>query len=121
MEAACRGAKAEGGLTIGIIPGKRKEDANSFVDIIIPTNIGYARNTMVVLAGDAVVAVSGGAGTLSEICYAWVFDKPVVAMVGVGGWSERMAGEQIDSSRPDQVMQASTPEEAIEKLKPFLK
>ncbi|MHA1730923.1 MAG: TIGR00725 family protein [Promethearchaeota archaeon] len=120
MEAACRGAKAEGGTTIGIIPGKDKADANRFVDIIIPTNIGYARNTMVVLAGDAVIAVAGGAGTLSELCYAWVFKKPVVAMTGVGGWSNEMAGSKLDGSRGDEILSASTPQEALDKLEPLL-
>lgn len=116
MEAACRGAKEEGGLTIGILPGKHKTDANEFVDICIPTNIGYARNTMVVLAGDAAIAVGGGAGTLSEICYSWVFKKPVVAMTGIPGWSARMAGERIDPSRTDQVMSAATAAEALDLL-----
>jgi hypothetical protein len=67
MEAVCSGFKAGGGLTIGIIPGYDKKDANKFVDIVIPSGLGLARNVLVVKAADVVVALPGRAGTLSEI------------------------------------------------------
>ncbi|RKY32235.1 MAG: TIGR00725 family protein [Candidatus Omnitrophota bacterium] len=80
MEAVCSGFKANGGLTIGIIPGYDKKDANPYVDIIIPTGIGLARNVLVVKSADIVVALSGQAGTLSEIAYCLQFGIPVFSL-----------------------------------------
>ncbi len=70
MAAACRGAKAQGGRTVGILPGCDPAEANSWVDIVIPTGIGEARNALVVRSGEAVIAIGGGYGTLSEIALA---------------------------------------------------
>ena len=83
MKEACRGAKAAGGLTIGILPGKEKSDANEFVDIALPTTIGYSRNVMVAASADIVIALPGSFGTESEICYARVYGRPVI---NLGGW-----------------------------------
>ncbi|MBF0619307.1 MAG: TIGR00725 family protein [Candidatus Omnitrophica bacterium] len=83
MEAACRGAKAGGGLTIGILPGNTKADANPFVDIALPTTIGYSRNVIVAASADIVIALPGSYGTESEICYACVYGRPVI---NLGGW-----------------------------------
>ena len=80
MEAVCRGAKAEGGTTIGILPGERREQANEYVDHPIATGLGHARNALVPLNGDAVIALTGGVGTLSEIGFAGVYDRPVVGL-----------------------------------------
>ena len=77
MEAACRGAKEAGGVTIGIIPGEDKNRANRFVDIVIPTGMGFSRNTLVVGTGDVVVALPGEYGTLSEISFALIGKKKV--------------------------------------------
>ncbi len=83
MEAASRGAKKAGGLTIGIIPGEDKHDANAFVDIVITTGMGYSRNTIVAGTADMVVAFPGEYGTLSEIGFALNAKKPVY---GFGTW-----------------------------------
>ena len=83
MEAACRGAKEAGGTTVGILPGLAREEANEFVDVAIPTGLGEMRNALVVRAVDAVVAVGGAWGTLSEIAFARIAAKPVF---GVGSW-----------------------------------
>jgi uncharacterized protein (TIGR00725 family) len=83
MEAVCRGAKSEGGLTVGILPGNNRRDANPYVDIPIITGIGYARNSIVAKSGQAVVAVGGKYGTLSEIAYA-LQDK--IPVIGLGTW-----------------------------------
>jgi uncharacterized protein (TIGR00725 family) len=78
MESACKGAKDKGGLTIGILPGPEKKSANQYVDIPIVTNIGYARNFIIVQTADAFVAVDGRFGTLSEIAYVLDRKKPIV-------------------------------------------
>ncbi|WP_226039906.1 TIGR00725 family protein [Natrinema sp. DC36] len=80
MEAVCRGAKAAGGTTIGILPGERPEAANDSVDHPIATGLGHARNALVPLNGDAVIALTGGVGTLSEIGFAGIYDRPIVGL-----------------------------------------
>jgi len=80
MEAVCQGFKAGGGVTLGIIPGYDKKDANKFVDIVIPTGLGLARNVLVVKSADMVVALPGEAGTLSEIAYCLQFGIPVISL-----------------------------------------
>ena len=80
MEAACRGAKAEGGTTLGILPGADRDAANPYVDVAVPTGRGEARNALVVRSADALIAVSGGYGTLSEIALALKAGKRVVGL-----------------------------------------
>jgi len=80
MLAVCSGFKAGGGKTIGIIPGYEKKDANKFMDIVIPTGMGLARNVLVVKTADVVVALPGRAGTLSEIAYGLQFGIPVISL-----------------------------------------
>ncbi|MBN2831519.1 MAG: TIGR00725 family protein [Candidatus Omnitrophica bacterium] len=80
MEAVCQGFKAGRGITIGIIPGYHKKDANKFVDIVIPTGLGLARNVLVVKSADAVIALPGKTGTLSEIAYCLQFEIPVISL-----------------------------------------
>jgi hypothetical protein len=84
MAAACRGAKAAGGLTVGLLPGGDPAAANPWVDVVIPTGLGEARNALVVGSAAAVVAVGGEYGTLSEIGLALRAGKPVI---GLGTWS----------------------------------
>lgn len=83
MEAACRGAKKVGGVTIGILPGNDRHQANPYVDYEIVTNAGQARNVFLVQSADALIAVSGQYGTLSEIAVALKLGKPVI---GIGTW-----------------------------------
>lgn len=80
MEATARGVAERGGTTIGILPGADREDANPYVDTVIATGLGNARNVLVALNGDAVVAVDGGPGTLSEIGHALDFGKPIAGL-----------------------------------------
>ena len=114
MEAACKGAKKSGGVTIGILPSDSKEDANKHVDYAIPTGLGYTRNFLVAKTGDAVIAIDGSAGTLSEMAIAWFSDKPIVALAPSGGWAEKLAGTKIDNRRTDEVFSANTPQEALD-------
>ncbi len=80
MKAACRGAKEEGGTTVGILPTENAEDANEYVDYPIVTGMGEARNLIVALSGDGVIAVNGGFGTLSEMAFAKKGKRPVAAV-----------------------------------------
>jgi uncharacterized protein (TIGR00725 family) len=86
MEAASRGAREEGGLVVGILPGNSPADANPWVDIPIATGLGYTRNSLVVMNADAIIAVDGEYGTLSEIAYGLIQGKKVV---GLRTWDVR--------------------------------
>ena len=121
MEAICKGAKEENGLTIGIIPHKDKTAANKYVDIVIPVPFSQGRNIVVVLSGDACVAIAGKAGTLSEICFAWIYQKPIIALSSVEGWSSKIANQRIDDRRSDVIHGVKTPQEAIDKINELLK
>jgi len=98
MEAACRGARAAGGTTVGILPGSSRSDANAYVSVAVATGLGELRNGLIVRSADALVAVGGGHGTLSEIALALKAGKRVV---GLGSW-------QIEG-----VEQAGDPAEAV--------
>lgn len=109
MEAASRGAHSvtngTGPPIIAILPGVDKAAANPYADIIIPTGLGYARNLLVILAADAVVAVGGHSGTLSEIAHAWQAGKPVCAFTSTPGWGAQLAGEALDEKRADRIFE----------------
>lgn len=107
MEAVCRGARSEGGHTIGILPGADHGDMNSYVEFPIVTGMGYARNVAVVLTGEAVIAVDGAYGTLSEIAHALAHGRPVV---GLHTWSFK--NEDTDDRA---IIRASDPQDAVEK------
>jgi uncharacterized protein (TIGR00725 family) len=83
MEAAARGAKTAGGLTIGILPGNSPGDANAHIDIPIATGLGYSRNSLVAMNADVLIAVDGQFGTLTEIAYGNIYGKKVI---GIGTW-----------------------------------
>ena len=102
MEHAAKGAKENGGQTIGILPGFDISDANPYIDIAVPTGISHARNIIVVRSGMACIAVEGSYGTLSEIAIALELKKPVI---GLNTW---------DIS-PD-IIKAATPEDAVKKV-----
>ncbi len=107
MTAACKGASADGGLTIGVLPGSSRQTANRYVQIPIVTNLGEARNVIVVKSAEAVIAIGGGYGTLSEIGHALRNDIPVI---GLNTWSLSR------NARPDNsIAPAQNPQEAVEK------
>lgn len=105
MRAAAEGAKSAGGQTIGILPGIDKSDANEFIDIPIPTDLGAYRNALLVRSCDAVIAVHGAYGTLSEIAFALRLNIPVV---GINTWEACRGG----ASDPG-IHVAQTAEEAV--------
>jgi uncharacterized protein (TIGR00725 family) len=106
MEAACRGAANEGGLTIGILPGNDRHAANPYVRIPIVTGLGYARNVAVVRSCHAVIAVDGGYGTLSEIGHALQAGIPVI---GLATWALAREGREDTSIVP-----AASPADAVD-------
>ena len=117
MEAASRGARSSprwcDGDVIGVVPGYDAGAANPYVDVCIATGMGYARNVIVGSSADAVVAVLGGAGTLSEMALAWQLRKPVIALDLGAGWSHALAGRAIDDRRDDVVARTVDPLDAV--------
>jgi len=107
MEAACRGAKSAGGLTIGILPGADRREANPYVDIPIVTGMRCARNIIITRTAQAVIAVGGSYGTLSEVAFSLSFGTPVV---GLGTWRVEREGHP-----PAPIVYADTPEDAVER------
>src|SRR3954452_5976021 len=93
MQAACLGERSRGGLTVGLLPGANRADANGWVVIAVPTGLGEARNALIVRCADAIVAVGGGWGTLSEIALALRAGLPVV---GVDTWEPARGGVVVD-------------------------
>jgi uncharacterized protein (TIGR00725 family) len=105
MEAAAEGAKSEQGLTVGILPGEKASSANEFIDVALPTGLGPIRNALIVRACDAVIAIRGGYGTLSEIAFALRLGVPVV---GLQTWSVVQNGKADPG-----IHVAKTPDEAV--------
>jgi uncharacterized protein (TIGR00725 family) len=105
MEAACRGAHQAGGITIGLLPGGDVTDGNAYLTVAIPTGLGHARNALVASAGGAVIAIGGGAGTLSEIGIALKSGRRVITLKS---WSMQDA-----SGKPAGALEAQSPEEAV--------
>jgi uncharacterized protein (TIGR00725 family) len=100
MAAAARGAKSAGGTTIGVLPGTSRADANEWIDHVVVTGLGHARNAIVAASGDAVIAVGGAYGTMAEIGFARIFGRPVLILE---------PGLQVEG-----VPRAATPVEAVE-------
>jgi len=99
MEAAARGAKQAGGITVGILPGNSPKDANPYIDIALATGLGYSRNSLVAMNSDALIAVDGQYGTLTEIAYGCIYGKKII---GIGTWEIKG------------VIKAKDPEQAVE-------
>jgi hypothetical protein len=98
MDASAKGAKSAGGLVIAILPGKSSAEANPYVDIAIPTGLGYMRNALVVLNSDVLVAIDGSYGTLSEIAYSQIYNKTAF---GLNTWNIKGV---IPLSSPEEVI-----------------
>ena len=117
MEAANKGAFETGGVSIGILPGSSISEANQYCNLVIPTGLGHARNSITALACDAVVSIGGGAGTLSEICFGWIYNKPIFVFTQFEGWSGKVAGKSIDDKYFTKITECSSVDDLTEHLK----
>ncbi len=119
MEASAMGAKKsskyQDGDTIGILPSYNTTEANTFIDIPLATGIGIARNTILMASCDAVIALEGGSGTLSEIALAWQMKKPIVCY-GAEGWHKKLKSLSLDERRSEEIVIANS----IDQLHKFL-
>ncbi|MBI2268535.1 MAG: LOG family protein [Candidatus Blackburnbacteria bacterium] len=113
--AACRGAKRKEGLTVGITYGKHKNIFEKGVDVVIASGLerGGGREFVLSLSCDAIIAISGGSGTLNELVVAYQADIPMVALRGTGGWADKLADQYFDARQRRKVLGSDTPEEAV--------
>lgn len=122
MEAVCKGFKASGtglGQTVGILPSIDPGDVNPFIDIAIPTGMGAWRNRLIVQSADFLIAAAGGAGTLSELAMAWQMNRHVLCITGFGGWSEELAGSDVDQRHSGLFIPISTIGDATDHIEAF--
>lgn len=120
MEAVCKGVKQSpdsfNGQTIGILPDEVSDNANPYIDIPVATGQGIARNIIIVNTADIIIAAGGGAGTLSEIAFAWQQKKTVLCVTLFDGWAKELAGKNLDSRESGLLI----PINSIEEINQFL-
>ncbi len=120
MEAVCKGIKQSpksfAGQTVGILPGENAEAANPYIDLPIPTGIGEARNLLIVRTADILVAGGGGAGTLSELAFAWQFGKKVLCVDLFEGWARNLGDKDLDARQKKLLIKVNSIGEIMEHL-----
>ncbi len=116
MTAASHGAHDANGLTVGIIPQDNSTMANEFCDIVIPTGMGLARDFLNALTADGVIIVGGGSGTLSEVCAAYMYNKPMVAIRNIGGSVEPYIDGFLDHRKNIKIIGVDSPQDAVKKI-----
>ena len=116
MKAASHGADLEDGIIVGILPGEHKVEANRYVDIAIPTGIGFARNLMNINSSHGIIIVEGGGGTMCEVIHAYSTNTPAVALVGSGGTADKVAGKTMDQRELEKIIPVYSPKEAVDTI-----
>jgi hypothetical protein len=114
MEAVCKGNAEEKGISVCVIPSSNKEDANKYCSIVLPTGIGFGRNFILVNSADAVILVEGQAGTFIEALASYLQEKPIIALSGSGGISDKIKETFLDEYNKVKILTASTAKEAVE-------
>jgi uncharacterized protein (TIGR00725 family) len=120
MEAVCKGVKQSpdtfSGQTVGILPDDTSDNANPFIDTTVATGQGIARNIIIVRTADIIIAAGGGAGTLSEIAFAWQLEKKVLCVTLFEGWAKELAGRNIDDRQNGLLVPVKSIDEIIKHL-----
>ncbi len=119
MEAVCKGVYDSNGISVGILPTDDSDpDVNDYLTIRIPTLLNFARNAIVALASDGIIACGGGAGTLSEMAFAWIYHKPLVCLTSIPGWSQEIGarGSLDDRTNDVEILTAKTGKNAVKKI-----
>lgn len=113
MESACRGARENYGITVGIIPQDDIRYANRYCDVVIATGIGWARDFVTAYSADAIILIGGGAGALIETCAGYLKGKPIIAIEGSGGTADQIRETYLDERRTVIVLSERDPEKAV--------
>jgi uncharacterized protein (TIGR00725 family) len=120
MEAVCKGVKQSpdtfNGQTVGILPDDTSDNANPFIDTAVATGQGIARNIIIVRTADIIIAAGGGAGTLSEIAFAWQLEKKVLCLTNFEGWAKELAGKNLDDRQNGLLIPVNSIEEILKHL-----
>jgi len=120
MSAAIKGVYDTNGISVGILPaGIEDEEISPYLTVKIPTYLQWGRNPLVVLAADGVIACGGNVGTLSELSYAALYNRPIVCIVSIEGWSREIGdrGSLHSPPFPKKILRANTGREAVKKIK----
>ncbi len=113
MESACKGAKENHGITVGIIPQDETHYANKYCDVVVATGIGWARDFAVAYSADAIILIGGGAGALIETCAGYLKGKPIIAIEESGGTADRVKGTFLDERKSVMILSERDPEKAV--------
>jgi len=117
MTFICKGAQESSnykeGMTVGIVPSLDASSTNPYIDVKIATGMSFSRNQVIIASADVVVSIGGGAGTLSELAFAWQMNKKIIALSPSGGWSEKLVGKKLNDKRTDEIFNAKNEEEVI--------
>ena len=113
MESACKGAKENHGITVGIIPQDETRYANDYCDVVIATGIGWARDFVTAYSADAIILIGGCAGALIETCAGYLKGKPIIAIEGSGGTADRIKGTFLDERKSVKVLSERDPKKAV--------
>ncbi|NMC98728.1 MAG: TIGR00725 family protein [Bacteroidales bacterium] len=120
MEAVCKGVKLSpdtfNGQTVGILPDNTSDNANPFIDTAVATGLGIARNIIIVRTADIIIAAGGGAGTLSEIAFAWQLEKKVLCLTNFDGWAKELAGKNLDDRQNGLLIPVNSIDEILKHL-----
>lgn len=114
MESSCKGNSEEKGTSVCVIPSAQKQDANPYCSIVIPSGIGFGRNFILVNSADAVILIEGQAGTFIEALASYLQEKPIIALSGTGGVSDKIKETFLDDTKSVKILSASSPKEAVE-------
>lgn len=120
MEAACRGASGHGGISVGILPDEDRSGANTWCTVVLPTGLGHARNAINALAGDAMVVIGSSAGTISEVCFAWIHGRPLFVHATHSPWIRGFAEHGIDARPGARLFVCGDDTELLEQLRQWL-
>lgn len=117
MESACRGAKEENGITVGVVSGNNRNTSNGYIDVeIVSGIINCAEESLIISMSDGIVAIGGGSGTLQELAVAYRLQKPVVAIRGINGWANSLANTYLDERKLMKIASAKDAKSAIDMI-----
>jgi len=121
MKYASKGACDNDGVVIGILPGDDFSEANEYCTTVIPTGIGFARNIINILSGDIIIAIGGKTGTLSELAYAWQYEKTIICCTFARGWSRNFPESEIDDRKGGRIYSADNVQDVFEIIEKEMK
>ncbi|MCL5746699.1 MAG: TIGR00725 family protein [Patescibacteria group bacterium] len=117
MQEACRGAKEKGGITVGIISGNKRNQANEYIDVeVVSGIINCSEESLIVSMSDGLIAIGGGSGTLQELALAYRNKKPIIAIKSVQGWANKLANTYLDERQNIKIIAASSADGAVKLL-----